>query len=280
MKTILIVAVISLINSNLLSQNRTVLRTIDSLTIIDKYKEALYLYQNHEVKNNRIYYYNIACLFSQLNILDSADYYIKIFMKIPSRHFDLWCDESFKNYRKTDEWLIIDSLLFKEFILETANVKNQKLSLSIYKLGMIDQLYTGKLLKTEQIFTNTSKIYDKVKHETDSIYNTSFLFIKRIIDSCQFWPGITYVGIKSNHYGFLLYQHFNSNYRIEYYQYMFKAFENKEITNLEFAKITDRVEIDKGKDQIYGTHYKKNDKNKLILFANKNLVTINKNRKK
>lgn len=264
----------------LFSQNYSISRTIDSLSILNNYSEALKLTQLNPNNKGKFFYYNKACLFSQLNEIDSTEYYINFFLKIKTGHYDIWYDYSLENFRKSNKWKRVDSILNYEFEAENPNIKNPTLAKKILRIGIIDQNYRGKLISTEKIFSNTSEIFKKIKAQTDSLDKTTEIFIQKILDSCNFWPGISYVGKKSNHYGVLLYQHTENNCRKKNYVFMKEAFRLSEINNNEFAMITDRVRIGKGKPQIYGTQFKMGEHKKLILSGKINIKKINKNREK
>lgn len=87
--------------------------------------------------------------------------------------------------------------------------------------------------------------------------------IKQIVSNYG-WPTISLVGKKASHMAWLLVQHADTDLKFQKHclGLMKKAVKKKEVQLSDTAYLTDRVLVNQGKQQIYGTQFYKPIKNR------------------
>jgi hypothetical protein len=73
-------------------------------------------------------------------------------------------------------------------------------------------------------------------------------------------------------------QHSSYDVRKKYYKTIKLAMENNHLEKRYFAMYLDRLLIDEGKKQLYGTQMQKNTEGKLVLFPLKRKFNVNRRR--
>jgi len=114
--------------------------------------------------------------------------------------------------------------------------------------------------------------------QTDSI---NLLKIKQIID-VNGWLGISEVGEMANQALFLVIQHADLANREKYFPLMEKSVQQKESNSRDLALLEDRILIDKGQKQKYGTQLKikTGTQNEYELYPIEDERNVDKRRKK
>lgn len=113
----------------------------------------------------------------------------------------------------------------------------------------------------------------------DSIDKIHTLRMKEIVKEIG-WPTISKVGIEASHMSWLLVQH--ADHDPDFQQHclnLLKQSSEEEIQKMEIAYLEDRILTGKGKPQIYGTQFQKNEKGKFIPKLLANPKTVNQRRK-
>lgn len=141
---------------------------------------------------------------------------------------------------------------FKSFSQDSLNFDLKK---RIYKIYILDQDCREKLRKFQNNEIDTSLIsikqIEKLIHDTDS---TNYYELKAIIDEFGF-PGYNLVGEDFSNSFWNIIQHQDNNIPFQKYalEKMKVQVDNKNASPTYFAYLTDRVLINSGEKQIYGT---------------------------
>ncbi len=147
---------------------------------------------------------------------------------------------------------------------------NKKLQNLIIKLANKDQYIRWKIIK---------KGFDK-KREVSRCDSVNLSKIKKIINKYG-WPTLNLVGKKASHKFWLLVQHADKDIRFQKkcLHLLKGAVKNKQAYIKDLAYLTDRVLVNQGKKQKYGTQFFKK-KGGYISKPIYNKKSINKRRKK
>jgi hypothetical protein len=92
------------------------------------------------------------------------------------------------------------------------------------------------------------------------------------------FPSITEIGNTASRFAFLMLQHSSYDVRKKYYKTIKFAMEKNHLEKRYFAMYLDRLLIDEGKKQLYGTQMQKSTDGKLVLFPVKRKFNMNRRR--
>jgi hypothetical protein len=81
------------------------------------------------------------------------------------------------------------------------------------------------------------------------------LTLDSIIESIGRYPGRSVVGATYEDIGWMIVQHAPSNYRMKYLPFVEKAVAEKNLSPVYLAYLQDRIRLDQGLPQIYGTQF-------------------------
>jgi hypothetical protein len=145
------------------------------------------------------------------------------------KHFVIW-------------WCLVVLQTFRAVGQTTGTGVNQKLSSTIDSLYAADQ--------------NTARIKpaDSAAAAYQRVIRTNFPTVKRILDMYGY-PNYTLVGQESSHHYFLLVQHsdFDLSFQQQVLKIMRREVNNKNASGQQYAYLVDRIAINQGKPQVYGT---------------------------
>ena len=109
--------------------------------------------------------------------------------------------------------------------------------------------------------------------------STSLITVSDIIEKYG-WPGTSQVGEKANGALYLTIQHAQDNsLREKYFPFLQASAKSGESRLADVATMKDRILVDKGKRQLYGTQYKHIDGQR-VLLPTRNMNGLHKRRKK
>jgi len=135
--------------------------------------------------------------------------------------------------------------------------ENFELYKELKKIGELDQKYRQQIMEVARVEGWDSpkiKELDKKMEEQDSL---NLVRIEAIIAQYGY-PGKTLVGGAGNA-AFLVIQHADLKTRQKYLPTLQKAAEAGELNKSSLALLIDRVRVDEGKKQLYGTQYFRNE---------------------
>jgi len=147
--------------------------------------------------------------------------------------------------------------------------RNKKLAKQILKMAKLDQ-------QVRKAYEKNSSLIKKVK----AVDKTNLLKMKKIIKKFG-WPTVSLVGKKASHLAWLLVQHADDDVEFQEscLRLMKRAVEDAGVLKTEIAFLTDRILVNKGKPQIYGTQFYKNKAGKFGPRPIRNIETIDERRK-
>ncbi|MBI2103591.1 hypothetical protein HYT59_01145 [Candidatus Woesebacteria bacterium] len=134
----------------------------------------------------------------------------------------------------------------------------------------------------------------KFDQEVRRAYGKNLLFLKivRQVDKQNLiemkkmvkkfgWPTISLVSRRTSHMAWLLVQHADSDVRFQQHclELMKRAVKGGEVTKANIAYLTDRILVNKGTPQIYGTQFYRNRAGKLLPRPVLNVRSLDRRRK-
>lgn len=147
-------------------------------------------------------------------------------------------------------------------------MKYRKIAQEVIQMALLDQ----KVRKAYEQQTCLKKM-----RETDRL---NLRKMRKIVKQIG-WPTISKVGKEASHFAWLLVQHADNN--VEFQQYclelMRKEAESGNVTKTDIAFLTDRILVNRGRTQIYGTQFYES-KEKLIPRPIRNIDKLDERRKR
>jgi hypothetical protein len=146
--------------------------------------------------------------------------------------------------------IVILSLFFQNICLSQTN---ELLSKQIDSMKEIDQYWRGMIRRIDNKETDsvTREFANKKIQETDSL---NFIKVNKLFDKFGF-PGFKEVGKQSSHNFWLLVQHFDKepNFQEKVLKKMKVEVDSNNTSKSNYAYLVDRVKVNTGQLQIYGT---------------------------
>lgn len=148
-------------------------------------------------------------------------------------------------------------------------MKNKKLEKEILQMAQIDQKIRKAYIKNPSF-----------SKELEKIDASNLKKMKKIVKKFG-WPTISLVGNKAYRLAWLLIQHADKDVDFQEYclEFMIKAGGNNNVSKANIAFLTDRVLVNRGKPQIYGTQFYEDKTGKLLPQTIRNIETLDKRRK-
>ncbi len=272
------IIIFCLISNTAISQIR--IEKIDSLDLFGNTPKALQLTLEYISVNgySKTLAYNTACRYAKIRNVDSAFIFLEYAMKVGLKEIYFLVDEDLKILRNDDRWKAIEKVVIDEFKKKNSSILRPELALEICKMGFVDQNGRQKIVRLEQIGVKKS-ILDSlwaIQNKQDSICTA---YITKLIDHhSMLFPSITEIGHTASRFAFLMLQHSSCSVREKYYQTIKFAMENNHLEKGYYAMYLDRLLIDKGKKQLYGTQMQKNKEGKLVFYPVKRKFNMNRRR--
>lgn len=147
--------------------------------------------------------------------------------------------------------------------------KNSKLRIKILEMAKLDQ-------DARRNYREDSSLLAKVL----DIDKANLVQMKRITKDFG-WPTASLVSKRASHMSWLLVQHADSDVKFQEYclDLMKKSLKNNEVSKKDIAYLSDRIAVNKGKPQIYGTQFYKNKKKQLVPRPITDIKNLEKRRK-
>lgn len=148
--------------------------------------------------------------------------------------------------------------------------RNKKLANQILEMAKLDQ-------QVRKAYGKNPSLAKKMK----VIDTANLLKMKKIIRKFG-WPTVSLVGKKASHLAWLLVQHADNDVEFQEscLKLMKKAVKDNEALKTEIAFLTDRILVNKGKPQIYGTQFYKDKRGKLGPRLIRDIKALDTRRKK
>lgn len=256
------------------------IETIDSLDIYGNTNKALQLTSEYISVNgyDKSLAYNTACRYAKIGNIDSAFIFLDCAMKLGLKEIYFLTDEDLNILRNEDRWKPIEMVVIDEFNKRNSSILKPELALEICKMGSKDQNGRQKILRIEQIGVNKLTLDSllTIQNKQDSINSE---YITMLIDhNSMLFPSNTEIGNIASRFAFLMLQHSSYDIRKKYYKTIKFAMEKNHLEKRYFAMYLDRLLIDEGKKQLYGTQMQKSTDGKLVLFPVKRKFNMNRRR--
>lgn len=236
----------------------TLVNKADSMLQIKKYKKAAQIYTSaFSILDGKGFWkdkYNAACSYAMVNRSDTSFMYLNDLAKAGyNRYYLLIQDSSLKSLHRDNRWMeIVNTVEFNyDGVIKGLNLSLVKL---LDSLVIDDQKWRKLVFETAD--TLSKKMVQQKINETDSI---NFIYLKRIVKryGC---PNYKMVGRISAHNFWLLMQH--QDRQVEFQKKVLKQMrvqvKKGQFPKNNYAYLLDRVNINTGKEQIYGTQMKLN----------------------
>jgi len=258
----------------------------DSLKQIGLLEPALMKYGELMIKNptrTTSYYLAQTCaLLWTKDMRDTAFHFLKYAIE-NDHNLAALHDPSFLSLIEDPRWKKIENHQIMMYQRNHPPIKNQKFAKELLRMIIKDQgfMYAGNLerekyLKNGGVF-NTAAIYPVLAlEEKNRAENIDKL--NDLLDDFG-WPSVSEVPEIAIDGATLIVQHADHDMRVKFFPYVSEAFRRGEVDPLLYAKMKDRILIEKGKEQLYGTQIEIiNFENKLLPL--KNPENVNKRREK
>ena len=174
---------------------------------------------------------------------------------------------------RSNIFLTIIILLLANFAFGQNSLKEQLDS--IYNN---DQKYRNMLDSVFQKYGKESELYQDVWRKININDSINLVKVTSILDKYG-WLGDDLVGKKGNTALFLVIQHSDLKTQEKYKPIMENAVKNGQASASSFALLTDRIEMGKGKPQIYGSQVQGNRTNGYRLYPIFDEINVNIRRK-
>lgn len=148
-------------------------------------------------------------------------------------------------------------------------MKNKKLEKEILQMAQIDQ-------KIRKVYVKDSSLSKQV----EKIDTSNLKKMKKIVKEFG-WPTISLVGKKASHLAWLLIQHADKDVDFQEHclELIIRAGGNNDVSKANIAFLTDRVLVNRGKPQIYGTQFYEDRTGKILPRIISNAETLDERRK-
>ncbi len=253
----------------------------DSLFLLGEYEKSkelnIKVINDTSLEDYELYrgIYRLATCYSKLGKIDSAFYYLNLYVDNSCDDRIMLVDKNFDTLRTyVKQWNDLKQKIENGFVENIGIIKDTNLAIELFYLGTLDQKYRVYL----HILGQYSKEDGKKHAENEEYLGKTY---KKILKE-KGLPTISMVGKFSSIEFFLLVQH--SEDKRKYYKLIKKAWEKGDYDSVSYAMLTDRVLMEKDKKQIYGTQFSKSNKDKkypdkFVLWPVEDFKNVNKRRK-
>ena len=266
MKKIFICSVFIAIFGTSYGQNYT--RQADSLKSIGLLMPALQKYYAALTENSSTEtHYKMASTYALLwtaQARDSSFVYLGYALKNDSTLKVLY-DPTFLSLIEDQRWKEIEDSQLRKYETRNKPIKNKAFTRELFKMIIKDQgfMYAGNIERKKYMQNgghfSTAAIYPVLAMEERN-HKENIEKLIELLDK-NGWPTASQVTEYAAAGAALIINHTNYKIRSKYFPMLEKAFKKGEAQPLRYAKMRDRLLIEEGKEQLYGTQWKfKNSK--------------------
>ena len=251
----------------------------DSLRKIGKIYLAIKEYGKVYKKNlkNRNNTYNLACAYAITKQLDSAFFYLNTALKNDSSVRPL-TDPDFYFLINDSRWTKIEKFLIKNTEAKYGKYRDIELSKKLWQMKIKDQAFYYHISVASKLLDRKSPINNALWELKAKINNQNLRDLDSIINKYGY-PQKTVVGGIASQTPFFVIQHADIDVQKRYLPMMKKAAKEKEMSRAAFAYLTDRINLQDGKKQIYGTQITQKEDGTYLVQDLKEPEKVNKRRK-
>jgi len=232
----------------------------DSLYNSKQFNSAVKYYKKciGDSSSKRIDFYYLACSLSQISEEDSAIHYFKIALNKGLRYNSLEQIDSDPNtiiFRTYESWGKIRMKIKENTEVYMHNgASNEEIKQELILRVERDQKY--RKIDLEKMYVNDKSKIDSLWKIQKKIDLDNQTWLREIIIK-NGWPGISLVGEKGDNAAWLIVQHSDNDVPFQEYclKYLIKAASENETNTSNVAYLTDRILINNGYKQKYGTQF-------------------------
>lgn len=214
-------------------------------------------------------HYKIASIYALLwtaQARDSAFVHLNIAVKNDSTLKVLY-DPTFLSLIKDERWENIEKSQLIKYEMANKTIKNKTFARELFRMIIKDQgfMYAGNIERKKYMqngdYFSTPAIYPILAmEEKNHKENTHKLF--ELLNKYG-WPTASRVTEFAAAGAALIINHTDHETRTKYFPLLEKAFKEGEAQPLRYAKMKDRLLVEQGKKQLYGTQWKFENSNKV-----------------
>jgi hypothetical protein len=230
----------------------------DSLFNHNNFSLAKFYYQkniSYPESNHKIEYYYLACCYAKLKLIDSCVYFINKSIDLGLRYNsknDIDLDDNLNELKETQYWHSIKSAIEKN--IDSYNNKkpsNIEIKQELIRRRELDQLYRRIMASS-----NDSCLIDSIVKIQNSLDLENQKYLETIIKQYG-WPDYSLVGDTASHVAWLIVQHSDNNVGFQEMCLPFieKAVISGQAKPSEIPYLKDRILVNKGLPQIFGTQF-------------------------
>lgn len=261
MKWIALVAIILLFAKNTCAQG--VLSKADSLYRNGEIMAAIEEHQKTYVRDSSDYFnlYNLACIYAEIRMPDSAFKYLYIAARLNSVELPL-CDPDFIPLYKDKRWGVFENQLISLIQSKYDNpISDIAYAKKLWLMHAFDQAHYRDINTAEQKINRYSPIV-YVLWGIKEQYNEQNQKDLEVLIAKKGWPKISQVGNSAASAAFLIIQHADLAKQKKYLPIIKKLCEEKEASWGSYALMYDRVQVRENKAQRYGSQVSFDNKTK------------------
>jgi len=190
---------------------------------------------------------------------DTSFYFLNIALQKDSSLVPLY-DPDFLSLINDPRWKKIEDSQFKKYEAKNGPIKNKPFARALFRMIIKDQgfMYAGNIERKKYIknggYFSTPAIYPVLAMEEKNKKENEEQ-LPKLLDRYG-WPTTSAVTEYAAAGAALIINHASHALRVKYFPMLEKAFKAGEAQPLRYAKMKDRLLIEEGKKQLYGTQMK------------------------
>nr|WP_319267258.1 DUF6624 domain-containing protein [uncultured Draconibacterium sp.] len=190
---------------------------------------------------------------------DTSFYFLNYALQNDST-LDVLYDPDFLSLIDDPRWKDIEDLQFGKYELKTGAIKNKPFARALFRMIIKDQgfMYAGNIERRKYMqnggYFSTPAIFPVLAREEKNMKENESQLLK-LLDEYG-WPTASRVTEFAAAGAALIINHSTYEIRKKYFPMLEEAFKNGEAQPLRYAKMRDRLLVEEGKEQLYGTQLK------------------------
>ena len=190
---------------------------------------------------------------------DTSFYFLNYALQNDST-LDVLYDPDFLSLIDDPRWKDIEDLQFGRYELKNGAIKNKPFARALFRMIIKDQgfMYAGNIERRKYMqnggYFSTPAIFPVLAREEKNMKENESQLLK-LLDEYG-WPTASRVTEFAAAGAALIINHSSYEIRKKYFPMLEEAFKNGEAQPLRYAKMRDRLLVEEGKEQLYGTQLK------------------------
>ncbi|WP_304236556.1 DUF6624 domain-containing protein [Jiulongibacter sediminis] len=235
--------------SKLISEGWKLCLAKDFESSAEQYEKAFQISQDVPLRDR----YNASCIYALANNKDKAFHHLFIIgneLKWTD-HDHLISDTDLTSLHDDPRWEKLSSLIIQNKKEEEAHF-DQEMVAVLDQIYVDDQSTRNKIRSTEEKFGRESTEMDLLWQDILKKDSINLMKVSGILND-KGWPDKNLIGERGTSTLFLVIQHANQSTQEKYLPLIQKATEDKNLPKRQYAMFYDRLLLNRGERQIYGT---------------------------